>query len=121
SERLAALAPKLSIHVLTAGTHGTAATALAGMPCVLEIIGRTDQPEAKRRFIAALGADRLLAIGNGPHDRAMPAEARLAAAVVPSEGASGETLAAADLIVPTIVDALDLLTHPMRLVASLRD
>jgi len=121
SERLAALAPKLSIHVLTADTHGTAASALAALPCALEIIGRTDQAEAKRRFIAALGADRVVAIGNGRNDRLMLAEARLGIAVVQSEGASGETLAAADLIVPTIVDALDLLIRPMRLVASLRD
>ena len=121
SEQLAALASKVSIHVLTADTHGTAATALGGVPCALEIIGRTDQAEAKRRFIAALGADRVVAIGNGRNDRLMLAEAHLGVAVVQSEGASGETLAAADLIVPTIVDALDLLTHPMRLVASLRD
>ena len=121
SEGLAALAPKLSIHVLTADTHGTAAAALAGVPCALEVVGRTDQAEAKRRFIAALGADRVVAIGNGRNDRLMLAEARVGIAVVQSEGASGETLAAADLIVPTIVDALELLTHPMRLVASLRD
>jgi hypothetical protein len=31
------------------------------------------------------------------------------------------TLAAADIVVPTIGDALDLLAHPLRLVASLRD
>ena len=121
SERLVALAPKLSIHVLTADTHGTAATALAGVPCALEVVGRTDQAEAKRRFIAALGPDRVVAIGNGRNDRLMLAEARLGIAVVQSEGASGETLVAADLIVPTIVDALVLLLHPMRLVASLRD
>ena len=121
AERLAALAPKLSIHVLTADTHGTAAAALAGVPCALEVVGRTDQAEAKRRFIAALGAHRVVAVGNGRNDRLMLAEARLGIAVVQSEGAAAETLAAADLVVPTIVDALDLLSHPMRLVASLRD
>ena len=121
AERLAALAPKLSIHVLTADTHGTAAASLAGVPCALEVVGRTDQAEAKLRFVAALGADGVVAIGNGRNDRLMLKAARLGIAVVQSEGAASETLAAADLVVPTIAEALDRLSHPLRLVASLRD
>jgi soluble P-type ATPase len=41
--------------------------------------------------------------------------------VIQGEGAAAGTVAAADLVVPTIADALDLLAHPLRLVASLRD
>ena len=46
--------------------------------------------------------------------------AALGIAVLQAEGASAETLAAADLVVPCATDALDLFLHPRRLMASLR-
>jgi soluble P-type ATPase len=79
------------------------------------------QAEIKRRFVEALGAEGVVAIGNGRNDRLMLAAARLGIAVVQPEGAATETMAAADLVIPTIADALELLAHPLRLVASLRD
>jgi soluble P-type ATPase len=42
-------------------------------------------------------------------------------AVVGPEGAAAELLAAADLVVREINDALDLLANPLRLKATLRD
>jgi soluble P-type ATPase len=46
--------------------------------------------------------------------------AALGIAVVQAEGASTEALAAADLVVPCVSDALDLFLNPRRLTASLR-
>ena len=77
--------------------------------------------EAKRAYVARLGADRVVAIGNGRNDRMMLAAASLGIAVVQGEGAAAETLASADVVAPGIVDALDLLLFPKRLVATLRD
>ncbi len=121
TERLAALAPQLSIHVLTADTHGTAAPALAGVACSLDVTPPSGQAEAKRGFVEALGAERVVAVGNGRNDRLMLSAARLGIAVIQREGAAAEAIASADLVVPTIVDALDLLARPLRLVATLRD
>ena len=44
----------------------------------------------------------------------------LGIAVVQAEGAAAATLMAADVIAPTVCDALDLLLHPLRLKATLR-
>jgi P-type E1-E2 ATPase len=121
AERLAALASPVTIHVLTADTHGTAASALAGLPCTMEVVPPTGQAEVKLRFVESLGANGVVAIGNGRNDRLMLRAARLGIAVIQTEGAAAETLAAAKLVVPTVGDALDLLSHPLRLVASLRD
>jgi len=121
AERLTVLAARLSVHVMTADTHGTAARALGRLPCSLAVAPPSGQAEAKRRFVEALSAERVVAIGNGRNDRLMLKAARLGIAVVQAEGASAEALAAADLVVPAIADALDLLAHPLRLVASLRD
>ena len=106
---------------MTADTHGTAARALAGWPCTLDVLAAPGQAEAKRRFVESLGAERVVAIGNGRNDRLMLEAARLGVAVVQAEGAAAETLLAGDLVVPTITDALDLLARPLRLLASLRD
>jgi soluble P-type ATPase len=121
SERLGALSTDLAIHVVTADTHGTAARSLAGFPCSLDVLPVSGQAEAKRRFVVALGAHRVVAIGNGRNDRLMLAAAGLGIAVVQAEGAAAATLAAGDLVAPTIADALDLLIHPLRLLASMRD
>jgi P-type E1-E2 ATPase len=120
-ERLEALSTRLAIHVVTADTHGTAARALAGWPCTLDVLAAPGQAEAKRRFVESLGAERVVAIGNGRNDRLMLEAARLGVAVVQAEGAAAETLLAGDLVVLTITDALDLLARPLRLLASLRD
>jgi soluble P-type ATPase len=47
-------------------------------------------------------------------------EAGLGIVVVHAEGAAVHTVLAADVLAPDILTALDLLTHPLRLVATLR-
>jgi soluble P-type ATPase len=120
AERVARLASVLRIHVLTGDTFGTAAAALAGLPCDVRVLRAAGQADAKRDYVATLTADAVACVGNGRNDRLMMEAAALAIAVVQSEGACLETLAAADVVAPHIGDALDLLLHPMRLTATLR-
>lgn len=120
ADRVGRLADLLRIHVLTGDTFGTARTALAGLPCVVHVLQSTAQAEAKRDYVAKLDARAVACVGNGRNDRLMVAAAALAIAVLQSEGAASETLAAADVVAPHIRDALDLLLHPMRLTATLR-
>ena len=119
-ERLERLAHDLHIHVVTADTFGKARSALAGMPCHLEVLPLASQDQAKRVYVQRLGCERVVAIGNGRNDRLMLWASALGIAVMQHEGAAAGTLVAADVVVPTITDALDLLTHPLRLVATLR-
>ena len=120
AERVARLAEVLRIHVLTGDTFGTAAAALAGLPCVVRVLQSAAQGDAKRDYVATLGAERVACIGNGRNDRLMMEEAALAIAVLQSEGAFSATLAAADVVAPHVRDALDLLLRPQRLTATLR-
>ena len=117
---LAALARDLTVHVVTADTFGRAAEQLAGMRLRLTILPEGDQAEGKLRFIQQLSADRVVAIGNGRNDRRMVAAAALGIAVIQREGGAPATLAAADIVVTSILDALELLRQPKRLTASLR-
>ena len=67
-----------------------------------------------------LGAERVVAIGNGANDAEMLAAAALGIAVLGPEGLATATLRAVDVVVGRIEDALDLLLQPQRLVATLR-
>lgn len=120
-EALAALAGDLRIHVVTADTHGDAAREMSGLPASLHVIAAADQAAAKRAYVEALGAEGVVALGNGRNDREMLATAALGIAVLQGEGAAPDALASADVVVPSALHALELLRHPLRLVATLRD
>ena len=120
AEALRALAPLLTIHVITADTFGIAGGELAGLPLTLTITPPDDQSAAKLAFVNGLGADSVVAIGNGRNDRLMLRAAALGRALVQREGGAAETIASADVLAASVLDALDLLQHPLRLRATLR-
>ena len=117
---LAELSSHLQIHVVTADTFGKAQGQLANVPCALSILPAGNQDTAKLEFVAKLGAEKTAAIGNGRNDRKMLGEARLGIAIMLEEGTAAETIQAADVVCKDIVSALELLTHPLRLTATLR-
>ncbi len=118
--RLRELSQTLSIHVVTADTVGTVQREMARLPVQVAIIPAANQAQAKLDFIRGLENTTVAAIGNGRNDRTMLSEAALGLAVVQGEGAAAETVVAADVVVTAVVDALDLLLVPLRLVATLR-
>jgi soluble P-type ATPase len=117
---LRTLSERLTIHVVTADTFGTAVKQLTGLPTHVTVLAAGNQHIAKRDFVRALGPDVTACIGNGRNDRLMLAEAAMAIAVVLGEGAAVETVLAADVVATDIVAALDLLVRPDRLIATLR-
>lgn len=119
-ERLTALARQLAVYVLTADTFGTAAAVLAGLPCTLHILPQVGQDHAKMAFVTQLGRGETVCIGNGRNDKLMLQAAALGIAIIGPEGAATEAIQAADIVAPGIQAALDLLLHPLRLVATLR-
>jgi soluble P-type ATPase len=120
-QRLRALSTHLAVHVLTADTFGGARAALAREPVTLTILARGGQGAAKQAYVDALAPAESVCIGNGRNDRLMVECATLGIAVLGPEGAAIESLTAAAVAAPDILAALDLLLHPLRLVATLRD
>lgn len=119
-DRIADLSRKLSVHVLTADTFGNAREGLKGLPCEVVILPPEDQAEAKERYVKNIGSDATVCVGNGRNDRLMLGRAALGLAVVLQEGAAREALEAADVACNGIHSALDLLSNPKRLMATLR-
>ncbi|HQI81792.1 MAG TPA: ATPase P [Deltaproteobacteria bacterium] len=119
-EVLAALACVVRVHVITADTFGRAASQLEGLPVDLTVIPVEAQAQAKLDYISRLGVETVVAIGNGLNDRDMLRAAAMGIALIHEEGASARTLACADIVCTGILDALDLLRKPKRLIATLR-
>ena len=121
AERLRTLSRDLAVVVITADTFGRAREALAGLPVTLHVLSGTDHSRAKLHLVEELGALSTACIGNGRNDRLMLAAAGLGIAVVQKEGAASEAITAAAVVARDIREALDLLTGPRRLTATLRD
>jgi len=120
AEALSSLASQVRIHVVTADTFGLAEAQLAGLPVDFTVIPMEAQAEAKLRFVSELGADTVIAIGNGRNDRKMLSAAALGIALIQSEGGAAQAIASADVVSTSVLDALELLRNPKRLVATLR-
>ncbi len=74
----------------------------------------------KKDLAIEIGADNCASIGNGLIDLELTKTVRLGIATLQAEGVHTQTLLAADIVVPTINDALDLFIDPSRLTATMR-
>ena len=74
----------------------------------------------KLAIVQELGADSVVAIGNGSNDALVLKASAVGICVIGPEGASRAALEAADVVVPSIQAALKLLAEPRRLMATLR-
>ncbi len=120
ARRIASLQDRLSVHLLTADTHGRQAVIDSQLSLTATRLSPGNEQEQKRAYVEQLGAECVVAIGQGANDAGMLKAAGLGICVMSAEGAAVETLLAADVIAPGILAALDLLDHPLRLVATLR-
>ncbi len=120
-ERLKALSQALEIHMVTADTFGTGAVVAEKLGLHLHrLVPDGTEALQKARLVRSLGADSVVAMGNGSNDVAMLREAAIGIAVLGPEGSATEALLASDIVAPSILLALDLLLNPKRLAASLR-
>ncbi|HOK38005.1 MAG TPA: HAD hydrolase family protein [Bacteroidales bacterium] len=121
AERLKKISQKkVKIHVLTADTFGRASEFLTGLPVNLIILDSGNQELQKLEYVKKLGANSVIAIGNGYNDSLMLKEAALGIVVVQGEGASVKAILNSDIVTNNISDALELLLNPLRISASLR-
>lgn len=120
AERLDMLKGQLETHLLTADTHGTLAQIDAALGLTSWRINPGDEAEQKADYVERLGGEYVVAIGSGANDSGMLRASALSIAVLGAEGLCTDTLHAADMLAPSILDALDMLLAPKRIVATLR-
>ena len=120
AQRLTELRRSIEVHMLTADTRGQQQAIDAQLEMEAARITPSNEAGQKASFVRELGSETVCAVGNGANDAQMLSEAKLAIAVLGEEGLAVKTLNAADVVVPHINTALDLLLNPLRLVATLR-
>jgi P-type E1-E2 ATPase len=114
------LKDRLTVHPLTADTHGRQAIIDRQLNLTAVRIQPGNEAAQKAEYVRRLGAQNVVAIGQGANDAAMLKEAALGICVLSQEGVAVETLLCADLLMPDIATALELLNKPLRIAASLR-
>jgi soluble P-type ATPase len=120
ANQLGLLTEHLQVHIITADTFGSVHQAFAGSTFTIHVLSPGSEEEGKAIYVRRLGSMSSVCIGNGRNDRLMLKEAGLGIAVLQQEGTAPQALLSADIVIPSIVDALDLLLHPQRITATLR-
>jgi P-type E1-E2 ATPase len=120
SRILTSLKDRLTLHLLTADTHGQQQLIDRQLNIRAVRIAPQDEAQQKADYVKNLGADLVVAVGQGANDAEMLRSAALGICIISPEGTAVETMLAADLVVPDIYRALELLEKPLRLIATLR-
>ena len=117
---LGTLRDRLEIHLVTADTHERQSMIdqQLAMQAVRLVPG--DEAGQKAAYVRRLGAQHVVAIGQGANDAGMLSAAVIGIALISPEGLAVAALQAADLLASDILSALELLEKPLRLVATLR-
>ena len=120
ARRLSALHDRLTLHLITADTHGQQSVIDQLLNITAVRIQQENEAGQKADYVRSLGAEKVVAIGQGANDAGMLKAAALGICVLSAEGTALQTLLEADLVTPDIHSALDLLDRPVRIIASLR-
>jgi len=120
AKQISALNDRLTIHMLTADTHGRQALIDQQLNLMAVRIQPGNESEQKAEYVRRLGAETVVAIGQGANDADMLKQAALGICVMSQEGIATGTLLSADLVMPNITAALELFDKPLRIIASLR-
>ncbi len=120
AKKIKLLSDRLTIHLLTADTHGRQAFIDQQVGLKALRIQPGGEAAQKAAHVRQLGAGQVVAIGQGANDAQMLKEAALGICVLSAEGTAVESLLAADLVVSDIYQAFQLLENPVRIVATLR-
>lgn len=107
----------IRVYLFSGDTHGNALSIAQELE--IELV-KTINAEEKLKAAKTLGLETTATIGNGLIDALIVKETALGIIVIQKEGAHPATLMNADIVIPTIHDALELFINPKRIVATIR-
>jgi len=119
-DRLLQLKGSVNVFILTSDTYGTVADEFNGFCAQVKVLKGDNVSAEKRKFVYRYGAENTICIGNGNNDIGMFQICALSILIIGDEGCSVKALMVADIAVKSIVDALDMLINPQRIMATLR-
>jgi P-type E1-E2 ATPase len=111
----------IKVFIITSDTYGNIDAEGNTIGFSIIKVGKDGSGAEKAKIIRELGPEKIVAIGNGSNDVLMLKEAALGIGVIGEEGCAKDVLKEADFVVKSVIDALSILLHPERIVATLRD
>jgi P-type E1-E2 ATPase len=120
AKAIARLSDRLTVHLVTANTHGKQALINQQLGLQAHLLTPGQEAQQKADFVNSLGAQHVVAVGQGANDAEMLSAAAIGICVLSTEGTAVPTLLAADVVTRDIQSALDLLEKPLRMIATLR-
>jgi len=118
-DKINLLSKRTKIYILTKGERELVEEVLKKVKAEVIYLKEGEASQRKLDLLRELGAAKTVAIGNGVDDVLMIEEAGLGICVIGKEGAAGEAIEKADVVVTDILDALDFLLKPFRQKATL--
>lgn len=114
------LAENFEVFIVTADTFGTASDIIEKINAELVLDEADEGAVFKKNYVDSIDSSTVIAVGNGNNDSEMLKEAALGIAVIGSEGASGDAIRNADLVINDIRDLFEILDNENKLRATLR-
>jgi soluble P-type ATPase len=113
-DKINLLAKRISVYIVVKSEQVKVEESLRNVKAEVLFLTEGETSGEKLDLLRRLGPERTVAIGNGADDVPMLEEAGFSICVIGKEGASGEALKRADMVVNDILDALDFLLKPLR-------
>jgi len=113
------LSKRVTVYILTKSSKGKVEETLKKMKAEILYMTEGDSSQQKLDVLQRLGPHQTAVIGNGFDDVQIMEQAGLGMCVIGKEGSSTEAVAKADLVVASVLDALDFLLKPLRQGATL--
>ena len=113
------LSKRVTVYILTKSSKEKVEETLKKMKAEILSMTEGDSSQQKLDVLQRLGPHQTAVIGNGFDDVQIMEQAGLGMCVIGKEGSSPEAVAKADLVVTSVLDALDFLLRPLRQGATL--
>ncbi len=120
-EMLEKISRYIKVFIITADTYDNVDREVNVMGFNVLKVKKEGSGAEKAKIVRELGPEKVVAIGNGANDAMMLREASLGIGVIGEEGCATSLIKEADFIVPDIIDALSIILHEERIVATLRE
>jgi len=113
------LSKRVTVYIFTKSSKEKVEETLKKMKAEILYMTEGDSSQQKLDVLQRLGPHQTAVIGNGFDDVQIMEQAGLGMCVIGKEGSSPEAVAKADLVVTSVLDALDFLLKPLRQGATL--
>lgn len=113
------LGDRLELHLVTGNIYGNIEQIEKALNCRSYCVPKGNEKKAKADYIRSLGSERVVAIGQGKNDAEMLKEAKIGICVLSQEGLAIDSILSSDVVAKNILDALNLLKNPNRLIGTL--